>query len=141
MLTLRVVTPDGIVYEDNTVTKVTLPTTTGEITVLDHHIPLLSTIAPGELQIYKDGQPPVSLAISGGMLEVRRDNAIYVLADTAERAEHIDLERAEAARLRAEELLKAEKEVDDLAFAQLQAAIEKEAARLRVGRKYRKLKA
>lgn len=137
-LQFRIVTPDGVIYEDSTVEKVRLPTTTGEITVLPHHIPLLSVLAPGELMIYKNGQP-VSIAVSGGMLEVHRNNRIDVLADTAERAEHIDVKRAEEARQRAIDLMKQEKDTDDIAFAKLQAKIEKELARVRVGRKYRNI--
>ncbi len=139
MITLKVVTPDGTIYDDATITKVTLPTTTGEITVLPGHIPLLSILAPGEILIYKDDGPATSLATSGGMLEVRKGNLLYLLADTAERAEHIDLDRAEAARRRAEELIRSQKEMGDVEFARLQASMEKELARLRVGKKYRKL--
>lgn len=138
MLKFKIVTPDGVVYDDAGVEKVSIPTVMGEITVLPNHIPLLSVIAPGELVIYKNNEP-IAIAISGGMLEVRRGSEVSILADTAERAEHIDLERAEKARKRAEELLATEKDMDDVEFARLQAAMEKELARLRVGRKYRRL--
>lgn len=137
MIQFTVVTPDGVVYEDS-IEKVSIPTTTGQITVLQHHIPLLSIIAPGELLIFK-GDTSIPLAVSGGIVQVELPNTVRILADTAERAEHIDIGRAEQARVRAEELMKTQKDVDDVAFARLQAKIEKELARVHVGRKYRKL--
>ena len=79
------------------------------------------------------------LAVSQGVLEVRSGNKVVVLTDTAERAEHIDLDVAEAARARAEEVMKGMKNVEDVDFARVQASLEREMARLRVGKKYRKL--
>ena len=67
-------------------------------------------------------------------------NKVRILADTAERAEHVSLERAEEARVRAEQLLREVKAGDDVMFARLQAKIEKELARAGVARKYRKIK-
>jgi F-type H+-transporting ATPase subunit epsilon len=95
-------------------------------------------LVPGELSIQKNGQS-VLLAISGGMLEVRRGGEVYILADTAERAEHIDIERAEQARARAEVLMREQKDATDIEFARLQIKLEKELNRLRVGRKSRHL--
>ncbi|HYE59719.1 MAG TPA: ATP synthase F1 subunit epsilon [Candidatus Kapabacteria bacterium] len=137
MLTFSIVTPDGVTYQDD-VDQVTIPTTKGHVTILPGHIPLVAILAPGEL-IAKKKDYEVPLAVSGGILEVRPGNVIYVLADTAERAEHIDVERAETARQRAEELMKQQHATDDVEFARLQAKIEKELARVRVGKKYRKL--
>jgi len=62
------------------------------------------------------------------------------LADTAERAEEIDIERADEARRRVEEMLKEKEKFDDLTFARMQAQLEKELARIHVGKKYRKLR-
>lgn len=134
---LKIVTPDGTTYESE-VEQVSVPTQSGEITVLPHHIPLVSVLKAGELRILKEKEE-VILAVSTGVLEVRPNSEIYILADTAERAEHIDLERAESARKRAEELMTQKQSLEDVQFAQLQAKMEKELARLRVGKKYRKL--
>ncbi len=95
-------------------------------------------ICSGEIRIQKQNQEVV-LAVSSGVLEVRENNEVIVIADTAERAEHIDLERAEAARVRAQELLKQEVFEDDMQFALLQAKMEKELARIRIGKKYKKI--
>lgn len=134
---LKIVTPDGITYESE-VKQVSVPTQSGEITVLPHHIPLVSVLKAGELRIVKDNEE-ITLAVSTGVLEVRPNSEVYLLADTAERAEAIDLERAEASRKRAEELLQQRQSLEDVEFARLQAKMEKELARLRVGKKYRKL--
>lgn len=133
----RIVTPDGITFEDE-ITQVSVPTQSGEITILPHHIPLVSVLKAGEIRITKENHE-TDIAVSTGVIEVRPQDEVYVIADTAERAEHIDLERAEAARKRAEELLQQRSTLEDIEFARLQAKLEKEMARLRVGKKYRKL--
>ncbi len=133
----KIVTPDGVIYED-TVESVSLPTSNGEITVLAHHIPLIAVLKAGEIRVSKDSSE-ISIAVSSGVLEVREKSEIIVIADTAERAEHIDIERAEQARKRAEELMKQEKFEDDRQFATLQAQMEKELARIKVGKKYRNI--
>lgn len=134
---LKIVTPDGVTYESE-IDQVSVPTQNGEITILPHHIPLISVLKAGELRIHK-GNQEVLIAVSSGVVEVRPNGEISLIADTAERAEHIDLERAEAARARAEELMKEKSSIEDMEFARIQAKMEKELARLRVGKKYRSL--
>lgn len=137
MLDFKIVTPDGVIYE-NKVEQITLPTASGEITILPNHIPLVSVLKAGELVATKDGNP-VAMSVAGGVLEIQSDNKVYVMADTAERAEHIDIERAEAARKRAEELLAQKSHEADVDFAKLQAVIDREMARIKVANKYRKI--
>lgn len=134
-LTLKIVSPDGVTY-DSAAESVSLPTATGEITVLPHHVPLITVLKPGEVRI-KTRDQEFSLSVSSGVVEVRPNSVVYVLAETAERAEHIDLERAESARARAVELMQTQERLDDEDFARLMANLEKELARLRVGHKYR----
>jgi len=134
----KIVSPDGIVYESE-IDKVTMPTEAGQITVLPNHAPLVSVLKAGELIVYKSGTM-YGLAVSGGIIEIRPEGQVVILADTAERAEDIDVERAESARKRAEELLRQQQNVADVDFARLQAVIEKELARVSVAKKYRKLK-
>jgi F-type H+-transporting ATPase subunit epsilon len=76
-----------------------------------------------------------SLATSGGFVEFH-DDALVVLADTAERAEEIDLARAEEARKKAEEIMKETVQADDENYARVAALIEKESARVRVAKKH-----
>lgn len=84
--------------------------------------------------IKKNGEE-IFLSISGGFIEFH-DNMLIVLADTAERAEEIDLKRAEEARTRAEELKRTAISTDDEEYARVAAAIQKESARIRVARKH-----
>lgn len=135
-LFLKIVTPDGIVYEDS-VDEVVLPTTTGQIAVLPHHIPLISRLSAGEVTVKKDGVDH-GIAVSTGFLEMRANNELYIVADTAERAEHIDFERAQKAHMRAQELLAQQHNIEDVEFARIQAEIERSLARMGVARRYKK---
>ncbi len=133
----KIVTPEKVIYE-NEITQVSIPTTSGEITVLPHHIPLVSVLAAGELKI-KDKDGEHHIAVSGGFLEVKGNNEIIILADHAERAEEVDLQKAEEARARAEEQMKNIKNVQDVDFAKLQAVIDREVNKMRVAKKYRNI--
>ena len=129
----KIVTPERTVFEDQ-IDQVTLPTQDGEITVLPNHIPLISVLTPGELVAKKDGEE-IAMAVSGGMVEVRK-NELTILADTAERAEEIDVKRAEEARGRAEKLKDEKIRVDETEYATAAAILEKNLARIKVARKH-----
>ncbi|HLM83811.1 MAG TPA: F0F1 ATP synthase subunit epsilon [Candidatus Bathyarchaeia archaeon] len=133
IIKFKIVTPERTVFEDE-VSQVTLPTQEGEITVLTEHIPLISVLTPGELVARKNGEE-IAMAVSGGMIEVRK-NEITILADTAERAEEIDLSRAEEARKRAESLKDEKIRTDETEFATAAAMLEKNLARIKVARKH-----
>ncbi|PIR74388.1 MAG: ATP synthase F1 subunit epsilon [Candidatus Magasanikbacteria bacterium CG10_big_fil_rev_8_21_14_0_10_47_10] len=134
----KVVTPHGVTYND-TIEKVTVPTLAGALTILDQHAPIVSVLAAGEMVIHRMDGSTVDVAVSGGIMEIVSSGAVYIMADTAERAEEIDISRAEAAKKRAEELLTQQKNIADVDFARIQASIEKELARISIGKKYRKL--
>lgn len=134
----KVVTPHGITYND-TIEKVTVPTLAGALTILDQHAPIVSVLAAGEMIIHRVDGSTVDVAVSGGIMEIVSSGAVYIMADTAERAEEIDISRAEAAKKRAEQLLTQQKNIADVDFARIQASIEKELARISIGKKYRKL--
>lgn len=134
----KIVTPQGITYDD-TIDKVTIPTLAGAITILENHAPLVSVLRPGEMVIHKHDGSTVDVAVASGILEIRPTGEVYVMADSAERAEHIDIDRAEKARKRADELMSKQSNLADIDFARLQAIMEKELARISVGKKYRKL--
>jgi len=130
---LDVVTAERVVYSDE-VDAVIAPGIEGQLGILPHHTPLMTILEPGELVARKGGEE-FSLAISGGFLEVRPDRVI-VLADAAERAEEIDLARAEAARRRAEERISHPTPEVDMARAE--AALRRSLARLKVAEKRRR---
>ncbi len=128
-----VVTAEKVVYSDDA-DVVVAPGVQGELGVLPHHAPLMTTLEPGELRIRK-GSDEFSLAISGGFLEVRPDR-IIILADAAERAEDIDIARAEAAKERAQHRLAHPGEQVDLNRAE--AALARSLARIRVAERRRR---
>ncbi len=137
IIKFKIATPEKVVYEDE-IKQVSIPTTSGEITILPNHIPLVSVVQAGEMKIVdKDGEHV--LAIASGFVEVRVNNEVVVLADRAERAEEINLERAEEARNRAEKEMNDARNREDVDFARLQAMVDKEMNRIKVGKKYKKL--
>lgn len=97
---LEIVTAERMVYSEN-VDMLVVPGIDGQLGILPNHAPLLTALQPGEIRVDKDGEENF-MAVSGGFLEVLA-NRVTILADTAERAEEIDIERAEAAVRRAEE--------------------------------------
>jgi len=125
---LEIVTPERLAYSDE-VDAVVLPGSEGEIGVLPHHAPLVSTLGVGELRIRKGGTEE-SFAIVGGFLQVRPDKVV-VMAETADMASEIDLEKAQEARREAERALESGySEGADLALAR--AALQQALLRIRV---------
>ncbi|TSD01863.1 MAG: F-type H+-transporting ATPase subunit epsilon [Parcubacteria group bacterium Athens0714_25] len=131
---LKIVTPEKTVYEGE-IGQITLPVSDGEVTILPNHRSYIASLKAGEIYL-KTEKDDLYIAVSGGFIEFDQNNLV-VLADTAERAEEIDIKRAEQARKRAEELKKERIEMDDGEYARVAAAIEKELARIKVGRKNR----
>ena len=130
---LDIVTAERAVFSDE-VDIVVAPGIEGQLGILTHHTPLMTTLQAGELRVRKGGEE-FSLAISGGFLEVRPDR-IIVLADAAERVEEIDLARAEEAKRRAQEQLS--RPTSEIDVAQAEAALLRSLARLKVGEKRRR---
>lgn len=130
-LSVEIVTGERVVYTEDNVDMVVAPGVDGELGVLPRHAPLITLLANGELRIKKGGQEQ-SIVVFGGFLEVTPEKVI-VLADSAERAEEIDLARAQAARQRAEELKSRREAGVDLAEADL--SLRRASVRLRVGQR------
>lgn len=123
---LEIVTPERLVF-DETVDGVTLPGSEGELGVLPHHAPLVSTLGVGELRI-RSGGTEDWFAIVGGFVQVLPDKVV-VMAETADLSSEIDLEKAQAARQDAERALESgyNEGVDlSAARAALQAALLRE---------------
>ncbi len=122
-LHLEIVTPERLAYSD-TVDSVVLPGSEGELGVLPNHAPLVSMLGVGELRIRKGGAEE-SFAIVGGFLQVRPDKVV-VMAETADLASEIDLDKAQEARREAERALEggfSEGADLSMARAQLQQAL------------------
>lgn len=131
---LEIVTAERQVFSGD-VTTIIAEGSEGQLTVLPKHAPLITMLAPGELVIRKDGDEQY-LVISGGFMEVMPDKVI-VLADACERSDEIDLERANAAKQRAEERLKGL--TDEVDQSRAEAALRRSIARLRVAEKRRRM--
>lgn len=131
---LKIVTPEKVVLEEE-IGQITLPTMMGEITILPNHLPIVSSLKPGEILAKKDGVD-LPLATSGGFIEFA-ENKLTILADTAERVEEIDEARAEEGRQAATKLMSEKQEKNDVEFTSLSAKLEKELARLKVAQKYK----
>jgi F-type H+-transporting ATPase subunit epsilon len=125
---LEIVTPERLAFEDD-VDSVNVPGIEGELGILPHHAPLLSMLGFGELRIRRGGAEE-SFAIVGGFVQVRPDKVV-VMAETADLAAEIDLEKAQEARREAERALESGyHEGADLSSAR--AALQQALLRIRV---------
>ncbi len=138
MIKFKIVTPEKVVIEKE-ITQAIIPTVDGEITILPNHRSYIAGIKAGEIiaKCTESKNKYCAMAVSGGFIEFA-DNKLVVLADTAERAEDLDLARAEEAKQKAADL-KNQKFTDETQYAMVAAQLEKEMARVKVARKWRKL--
>jgi len=127
---LDIVTAEGTVFSGD-VDTVIAPGVQGQLGVLPHHSPLMTILDAGELRIKQAGED-LSIAVTGGFLEVRPDRVI-VLADAAERADEIDLARAEEAKQRAQKNIS--RHVPEIDLARAEASLRRAIIRLKVGEK------
>jgi len=134
----EIVTPERIVLKEE-IQQVTAPTRDGEITVLPGHIPLVATLLPGVIEIKKSDGTLEIMSVSGGFIEVLKDKVV-ILADTAERAEEIDVDRAREARERARKTKENAEKLDNVDFADVSARIAKELARTKAVKRWKKIK-
>lgn len=133
-LHLEIVTSERTVFEGD-VDMVTVPGGDGEMGVLPNHAPVLSTLKPGELRVKQNGDTQ-EFAIGGGFIDIH-NNRVIILADSAERAEEIDTARADAARMRAQEMLKnPPPNKEDV--TRLESAFRRSEVRLRVAQRRRR---
>jgi F-type H+-transporting ATPase subunit epsilon len=133
-----IITQERTVFSDM-VDSVNLPGTEGRMGILPNHSPLLSTLDFGEVMVRKSGQEEY-FAIGGGFVEVQPDHVI-VLADSAEQADEIDIERAEHARQQAEQVMREGVPEDPDRLAQIQASLLRAQIRIDVGRRRRRQRA
>ena len=129
---LTIATPLHTVYTDE-VDQITITTTSGEITVLPRHIPLVSPLKTGHVMVKKDGKETY-FAIDGGILEVRHDQSVVVLSDRSEHADSIDIERAETAAQKAQDYMENPTDTE-MDHSQLQAVMAKEQNRAKIARR------
>lgn len=133
-INLEIVTVERLLYSDD-VDMVVVPGIEGVMGILPDHTPLLTALDHGELIVRKEGEEELSFAVSGGYMDVQ-PHKVTILADAAERADEISLERAREARDRAQRMIEAGSlSMDDLIRAE--AALRRALIRLKVGEKRR----
>ncbi len=130
---LEIVTPEKLVFRDD-VDIVVLPGSEGELGILPHHAPLISTLGMGELR-FRKGDLEEVYAVVGGFVQVRPDKVV-VLAETADLASDIDLEKAQQARLDAERALEIGL-VEEVDLATARAALQAALVRMRIAERNR----
>ncbi len=138
-LTVEIVTAERIVRTEQGVEVLIAPGAEGQLAILPRHAALMTTLNAGEL-VFRRGTTEESFVVSGGFMEVKNDR-VTILADAAESSEEIDLERAESARVRAEERLRRyrEQNVRDVDLARAQASLQRSLLRLKVVQRRRRV--
>ena len=134
-LSLEIVTVEKVVYSDE-IDMLIVWGTMGQMGLLPMHAPIMTTLQPGEVIVRKGGEDS-SIFVSGGFLELMNDK-VTILADSAERAEEIDVARAEAAKKRAEE--RKALGAANIDMARCEAALRRSLMRLKVAERTRRRK-
>lgn len=129
---LKIITPEGI-YFDEPVEGLVVKAIDGDIGILPEHVPLITGLKIGVLKIKKGGET-LELALGGGFIKVDHKKTT-IIAKSAERPEEIDVDRALAAKKRAEKRLKLVKEEADV--IRIKAALRRANIRLQVAKKER----
>jgi F-type H+-transporting ATPase subunit epsilon len=127
-----IVTQERTVFSEQ-VDYVSLPGSEGVMGILPNHAPMLTALTFGEVMVRRSGDEEF-FAIGGGFAEVQPDHVI-ILADSAEQADEIDLDRAQEARDKAEEAMKTGVSEDATRYAQIDAALRRAQIRIDVGKR------
>lgn len=135
-LHLQIITPEKIVFDED-VDQVSLPTETGQITVLPKHVGLITNIEPGEM-IYKKHQKETHLATGFGFAQVGPAD-VKVLIDLAAVPEEIEEKSIEAAKKEAEEALKQKHTLSEEEYALAAANLQKALVQLKIKRRHRRI--
>ena len=136
-LSVEIITAEKIVQTENNLDVLIVPGSDGQLAILPRHAPLMTTLDYGEL-IFKKGSEETSFAIGGGFLEVHSDK-VTILADVAENADQIDIERAEEARKRAAKRINdMQNEQLTVDLARAQASLQRALLRLNIAEKRRR---
>lgn len=139
---LKIVTPEKLVLEEE-VDQVTFPTSEGELTILPEHIPLVASLASGDV-VAKVNDEPVPMAVSGGFVEVKNDinnnTVVAILADFAEHVAEMTDDAISQARARAEELRKLAEDKGTVDFEHFATELERSLTRVKIADKWKSKK-
>lgn len=129
---LEIVTPERKVYTEQ-VNMLVAKGVEGELGILPNHIPLVTPLKIGSITVKKQGSKDEIIAVNGGFMEVRKDKVV-ILAESAELPEQIDVDRARAAKERAEKRI-AENKQDNVDFKRAEASLQRALNRISVSGK------
>ncbi|MCG7420882.1 F0F1 ATP synthase subunit epsilon [Macrococcus epidermidis] len=133
-IALDIVTPNGSVYSEHEAELVVLQTESGEMGVMAGHIPTVAPLKIGAVRVTRSGNDKDHIAVTEGFAEIRPEK-VTILVQSAEQADEIDIERAKASLLRAEERMKEDK-AEHVDFHRAERALHRAMNRLEVA-KYR----
>lgn len=136
-LTLKIVSPEGTIFEKGEVKSVTIPSAEGEITILPHHLSLVSQVIPGEI-IVRTNSGEDSLITTKGFLKINQQGKILILADYAIRSADIEIAKVQEAKKKAEETMREKSSERDFALAE--AELRRTLLELKVAQKRRQIK-
>jgi len=137
-LQLKIFTPEKQIL-DEMVDFVTLPTTEGTITILPNHIPLIASLATGDIIATTNGEE-IPIAVVGGFIETKKEGevtAVTILADFAEHVSDISEIEIEKAKARAEELKLIAKNKEIVDFEHFETELERSLNRVKIADKWR----
>lgn len=135
-MNLEIITPEKVIFSGE-IDELIVPTVTGEIAILPHHVDLLTQLSPGEITVKTSGKQQ-HIAVTGGFLQIT-NNSISLLADYAVRSEEINAQKALEAQRRAEDILKKKKEgISEQDFAIAQNDLRRAVLELKVANKRRR---
>lgn len=133
---IEIITPENTVLKED-VDEIRVPTDSGQLGILPHHVSLVTTLTTGEIIIKKGGKEKI-LAVTGGFLQVH-NNSVSILADYAAHADDIDVNQAIEAQKRAEAILeKKQEEVSERDLAIAEAELRKSILQINVGKRRKK---
>lgn len=137
-LSLKIVSPEQKVFEEGGFYSITIPTDSGEVTILPNHIPLISKVIPGEIIARKSGSEE-SLITLNGFMKLDEKGNILILSDYAIRSEEVEIQRVEEAKKKAEETMRAK--VDEKEFVVAEAELKRTLLELKIaGRRKTKVR-
>jgi F-type H+-transporting ATPase subunit epsilon len=139
---LKIITPEKLIL-DEMVDSVSLPTTKGEITILPAHVPLIGTMASGDI-VARINEEEVPIAVVGGFVEVKKkdtgESIVIILCDFAEHVSNLSDEVIERAKARAEELKKQRDSKEVVDFEHFESELERSITQIRIADKWRSKK-
>lgn len=129
-LMIQIITQERVVYDCSNANKIAAPSTTGQITILTHHSPLITLLEVGEV-IINCPHGNEYFAVTGGLLQVA-DDQVIILARSAENAKEINVSRAQKARERAQKLMEMTVPLDEEQLRAIEISLRKAKTRLKV---------